>query len=40
MDSDGDGYSDEVENRYDWNASLADQQLEEELARLVPKPLG
>ena len=27
LDSDGDGYSDEVENRYDWNASLTDQRI-------------
>ena len=27
MDTDGDGYSDADENRYDWNASLVDQRI-------------
>ena len=26
-DTDGDGYSDEVENYYDWNVSLVDQRI-------------
>ena len=27
MDTDGDGYSDADENRYDWNTSLVDQRI-------------
>ena len=27
VDTDGDGYSDADENRYDWNASLVDQRI-------------
>ena len=40
VDSDGDGYSDEVENRYDWNASLADQRIRGGISKTGSETFG